>query len=531
MSYSAIWSENKNLNAVEKTKLKKDGLDIINEIIDKYSKTGYESIDPEDIGLFKWAGVYEQKPKNGYFMLRVRMTSGIMNAAQAKTLADIAEKYGRGIANITTRGSVQFHWIKIENIPDIFYKLKSCGMSSFEACGDCTRSIVGNPLTGIDREELIDTSSIVKEVNDFFLLNRDFSNLPRKYKISISGSIYNTAHAQINDISFTPAIKTVDGEDVLGFHVWLGGGLSSTPHLAKKLNIFARQSDVLKIAEAVCIIFRDNGYREKRIRARLKFLLDDWGVEKFESKIKELTGPLLKSGIDKTVSWNASYYYGIHPQKQKGKSFVGLNIPFGEITARDLAELASIADACGDQKLRTTLSQNIIISGIDDNAVPQLIKKNIFTRLPIMPKNFLGYTVACTGNEFCNLAIVETKNRARQVTSYLDKKIAMEIPVRIHFTGCPNSCGQKHIADISLQGGRIKTEDGIKDAFTLWAGGTLEGCGHFAEKIKDLTDADEVQFILEKMLLFYKKNSLPGENFTSFVNREGIDRLKNAAIV
>lgn len=529
MSYKAIWTENKKLNAVEKVKLKKDGLDIIDTIVNKYAKTGYDSIDADDMGLFKWAGVYEQKPKNGYFMLRVRMTSGIMRAEQAKVLAEIAEKYGRGIANITTRGSIQFHWLKIEDIPDVFRRLDACGLSSFEACGDCTRSIVGNPLAGIDKEELIDTSSLVREVNDFFLLNRDFSNLPRKYKISISGSVHNAAHAQINDIAFTPASKNIDGKEVLGFHIWLGGGLSSTPHLAKKLNIFAKPTEVLQITKAVCTIFRDNGYRERRTHARLKFLLDDWGVDKFRDKITEITGPLLESGIDKTVSWNAAYYYGIHPQKQQGKTFIGLNIPLGEIKAADLAELASIAETYGDKKLRTTLSQNIIISGIDDERVPSLIKKEIFKRLPITPKNFLGYTIACTGNEFCNLAIVNTKDTARQIANYLDEKIHLPVPVRIHITGCPNSCGQKHIADISLQGGRVKTENGVEDAFTVWAGGTLDGDGHFAEKLKDLTASSEIKFVLERILRFYQKNALENEKFTAFVNRIGILPLQDIA--
>ena len=257
MSYEAIWSKNPKLNEVEIIKLEKDGLDVIETIIEKYSKEGYSSITPEDMNRFKWAGVYEQKPREGYFMMSVRINSGIMNADQAEVLAGIARDYGRGIANVSTRGAIQFHWIEIENLPQIYERLQTCGLSSFEACGDCPRTIVGNPLAGIDKDELMDTTELVEQVNNFFLLNKDFSNLPRKFKISISSSINNAAHAQINDLAFTPAIKNIDGKEVIGFHVWVGGGLSASPHLAQRLDIFVKPEDVLKVAEGVCTIFRD----------------------------------------------------------------------------------------------------------------------------------------------------------------------------------------------------------------------------------------------------------------------------------
>ncbi len=530
MSYEAIWSKNQILNDVEHIKLQKDGLDVIQTIIDDYSKEGYSSITSEDMNRFKWAGVYEQKPRDGYFMMRVRINSGIMSSQQAKVLAGIAKDYGRGIANVSTRGAIQFHWVQVENLPDIYHRLEACGLSPFEACGDCPRTIVGNPLAGIDKDELMDTTDLVEQVNNFFLLNKDFSNLPRKFKISISASMHNAAHAQINDLAFTPAVKNIDGKEVIGFHAWVGGGLSASPHLAQKLDIFAQPEDVLKVAEGVCTIFRDYGYREKRTRARLKFLVADWGAVKFKDKLLEFTGDIPSSGKDKLSTWNASYYFGVHSQKENGKSYIGISLPLGEITCDQLLELADISEKYGDSKIRTTLSQNLVIAGISNEDIPSLLEKDIFRQLSPNPSIFTGYTVSCTGKEFCNLAIVETKEHAREIIKYLDSNIKLDTPIRIHFTGCPNSCGQKHIADISLQGTLIKSENSCDEAFTIWLGGTLNNGGKFAENLNYRVKSTDVHIVLEKIINFFKENKLKDETFNEFISRVGINEIKDSIL-
>jgi len=221
------WANDPTLNKVELAKLEKDGLDVIETIVEKYAKEGYDSIEETDLNRFKWAGVYQQRPNTGHFMMRVRIPGGILSSEQARVLAGVAKDYGRDLVDITTRQAVQFHWLTVDALSDIFERLASVGLASFEACGDCPRTIVGNPLAGIDPNEIMDTRPLVKELEQFFLLNRDFSNLPRKYKMSISGNMYNTAHAQINDLAFTPAKKVISGEEQLGFHVWVGGGLSA----------------------------------------------------------------------------------------------------------------------------------------------------------------------------------------------------------------------------------------------------------------------------------------------------------------
>ncbi|MDR5599316.1 nitrite/sulfite reductase [Paenibacillus larvae] len=523
MAYEPIWDRDpSSLNKMELLKLDKDGLDVIRTIIENYAVQGYDAIPEDELNRFKWAGVYEQKPKEGYFMMRVRINSGIMTSGQAHALARIAKDYGRDLVDVTTRQAIQFHWLTVEQLPDIFRRLEEVGLYSFEACGDCPRTIVGNPLAGIDPDELFDTTALVNEVNDFFLLNKDFSNLPRKYKMSISANLYNSGHAEIQCLAFTPAVNQIDGEELLGFHVWVGGGLSAKPHLAKQLDVFIRPENVLNVAIGVSTIFRDYGYRQKRHHARLKFLVADWGPEKFLEKLTELIGELPTRGEDKTLGWKASYFDGVHPQKQAGYNYVGLNVPVGRLSGTDLEELARLADEYGKGSIRTTVSQNILLPYIPDGKVEQLLNEPVLKRLTPFPKHFMSRTVSCTGNEFCNLAIVETKERAKRVAEYLDTHIELDKEVRIHFIGCPNACGQKHIADIGLQGTLVKTQEGMVDAFDIAVGGILGPGATFNERLKGRVKGDDVGPVLVRLITFFKENRKKEETFHQFYKRVGI---------
>jgi Sulfite reductase, beta subunit (hemoprotein) len=527
MAYEAVWMKDPSkLNKFEFVKHQKDGLDVIRTIIEEYAKKGYESIDPDDMNRFKWAGVYEQKPKDGHFMMRIRINSGIMTSAQARALASIGRDYGRGLMDVTTRQAIQFHWLRVENLPDIFNRLEAVGLYSYEACGDCPRTIVGNPLAGIDKNELMDTTQLVNEVNDFFLLNRDFSNLPRKYKMSISSSIYNNAQAEINDLAFVPAVKVIDGKEVIGFHALVGGGLSAKPYLAQELDIFIRPEEVLKVAIGVTTIFRDYGYREKRHHARLKFLVADWGPEKFKEKLLELIGDMPSKGENKIVGWKAAYFDGVHKQKQEGLNYIGLNVPVGRTNTDEFEQLADIADKYGDGLIRTTVSQNIILAGIPDDKVDEVLKQPVLQRLSPFPKHFMSRTVSCTGNEFCNLAVVETKERARRVAEYLDEHVELDEKIRIHMVGCPNACGQKHIADIGLQGALVKTPEGMVDAFDIAVGGTLGPNAKFNTPLKGRVKGDDLPEVLAKLILFYKEGRKNGESFHDYVQRVGVQAFQ-----
>ncbi|MHA6532767.1 nitrite/sulfite reductase [Paenibacillus sp. BAC0078] len=532
MAYEPHWSaEPEKLNKFEFVKLQKDGLDVIRTIIEKYALEGYSSIPADDLDLFKWAGVYQQKPRDGHFMMRVRINTGIMTTNQARALAEIARLYGRDLVDITTRQAIQFHWLTVENLPDIFTRLEAAGLYSFEACGDCPRTIVGNPLAGIDKDELFDTTDIVEQLNDFFMLNRDFSNLPRKFKISVSANRYNNAQAEINDLAYTPAVKVINGVETPGFHLMVGGGLSAKPHLAQKLDVFVKPEEALKVAAGVVTLFRDYGYREKRHHARLKFLVADWGVEKFREKLIEMVGELPTRGEDQTMGWQAAYFDGVHPQSQEGLNYVGLNVPVGRLNSSELVQLAELADTCGEGKLRTTMTQNIIISGVSDAKLTALLEAPVLQRLSPTAKNFISRTVACTGNEFCNLAIVETKQRAISVAEYLDEHVQLDEKLRIHFIGCPNACGQKHVADIGLQGTLIKTPDGMVDAFDIAVGGTLGSGDHgpeaeFAHPLKGRVKGDQVGPVLEQLITYYSAQREEQENFHAFTRRVGVPALQ-----
>ncbi len=527
MAYEKIWENNPNLNATEQKKLKKDGLEIFKDI-PYYAEHGFDSIPKEEWDLFKWAGLYLQRPKeDGYFMMRVTIPSGILTNEQVEALASIARDYGRDVIDITTRQAVQFHWLRIEQIPDIFNRLNAVGLSTAGACGDITRNIVGNPLAGIDPNELFDTRPIVKEVYEFFQFNEEFSNLPRKYKLSISANVYNAANAEINCVSFTPATKELDGETVLGFHVKVGGGLSARPYLAQTLNLFVRPEQVKEVAIAITTIFRDYGYREKRHLARLKFLMADWGPEKFTEKVLEYTGPLPEKGEDAIKGWNAGYFYGVRPQKQEGLNYAGFNVPVGRLSAGEFFEIARIAKQYGNGEVRTCNSQNFIIPNVPAENVESLLQEPLFQRMKEKPQSFIGHAVSCTGIEYCNLALVETKERLRLIAEYLDEQLTLDVPVRLHMVGCPNSCGQRQIADIGLQGIKLKTKDkGMVEAFELYVGGTLLNGGVYNQKLKGKIDGNDLPSVLLQLLSYFKKEKQPGEPFYDFIGRVGLSALQ-----
>ncbi len=511
------------LNHVELIKLNTDGLDILNKL-KYYQSVGFAAIPEAEKDLLKWAGVYIQRPRSeGHLMMRVKIPNGIMTSSQARVLSGISCQYGRNIIDITTRQCIQFHWLTVESLPDVREKLALEGLDTIEACGDCPRNIIGNPLAGIDPHETIDTRKIVREVFDYFQSNREFSNLPRKFKISISANVFDPGHATINDLSFTPALKHLDSEGIKGFHVYVGGGLAARPLLAQKLDLFVRPEDVLKVSIGVATIFRDYGYREKRQHARLKFLIADWGVEKFQSELQRLIGPLNSSGDDLVCGWNAGYFNGVHPQKQPGLNYVGLSVPLGRLSAEELEELATLADQYGDGLLRTSNSKNIILSSIPNKKIVSLLNETLLQRLKPFPSPFIAHTISCTGKEFCNLALVETKTHAQAIGEYLDKKLDLETPIRIHVSGCPNSCGQLQIADIGLRGALAKISGQTVEGYELQIGGTLGLKNCFCTKLKGFIPANVVPEALELLISFFKDNKKDSESFHEFVQRTGTE--------
>ncbi|MGZ4122354.1 MAG: nitrite/sulfite reductase [Tumebacillaceae bacterium] len=514
------------LNKEEQLKIEKDGLDVL-EDIHRYAKEGFASIDPGEFVRFKWYGIYQQKPKTDpYFMMRVKVPGGMLSNEQATTIADLANEFGRGLADVTTRQAIQYHWLQIEHMPEIFERLGKVGLSSIQACGDVVRNVISSPVAGLDSNELFDVRDLVNEVEQEFLSNREFSNLPRKFKISISADPRDLAHPEINDIALVPARL---GEEV-GYHVLVGGGLSAKPFIAQNLNIFVRQEEALNVIRGVVAIFRDYGYREKRTHARIKFLVADWGAEKFLEKLEEVNGRTYTRGGERAqTEWNGGYLYGVHKQMQDGLNYVAVSLPVGRISGDILHEFARLARTYGNGDLRTANTQNIIIPNVPDEKVAALLAEPLLETFPVHPSKFVGHAVSCTGIEFCNLALVETKERMKSIAEYLDATFPeMDTPIRMHVNGCPNSCGQQQIADIGLAGALVRRDGKMTDAFDISIGGGLGEGAKFNRKVILKVPGDQVQFSIEQIVRHYLANRAAGESFRSYANRVEDEELKNA---
>ncbi len=512
---------------VEAIKKEKNGLDVWDDLL-RYAKTGFDSINPDDFVRMRWYGIYQQQPNEGHFMLRVKITSGAMTAGQLRVIGEIARDYGKGIADVTTRQNFQYHWLTIDTLPLVIEKLNAAGLSTTGACGDITRNICGCPVAGVDPREIYDTRALTEQVTQYFLGNKEFSDLPRKYKISISGCPIHCNQPEINDLGIQAVVRRKDdGTEEVGFHVRVGGGLSTQPYFAQQLDVFVKPEQVLDICRAVTTIFRDDGYRQKRNHTRLKFLVADWGAERFRERLIEILGwtpePALSVPEPSTVQQD---HLGIHPQKQPGKFWIGTSVITGRLTADQILAAAHIAELhCGGEA-RATNQQNLLFPNVDESELETVKTKlrEAGYRWDVSPFH-LG-AVSCTGNEFCNLAITETKGRLREIIAHLEETLEWNEPIRIHLNGCPNSCGQHHIGDIGLQGCKARLEDGSQvEAYDVCLGGRLGEDKKFVRPISRKVPADRVKFALENLLRNYEGKRGAGESFGKFVDRHSDESL------
>jgi precorrin-3B synthase len=516
------------MNENERIKQEKDGLDVYEDIL-RYAKTGYESITDDDMTRLRYYGLYEQKPKGGgHFMMRIKVPSGDLTSDQARAVADVAKLYGRGITDITTRQNFQFHWLTPEQLPDIFQRLDGVGITTSGACGDITRNVTGCPVAGIDPNEVFDARPWVSQIHEYFLNNKTFSNLPRKYKLSIAGCPQHCSQPEINDIGATAITRTrANGEEELGFQIRVGGGLSSRPFFAKRLNMFVPQDKLLSVFIAVTEIFRDHGNRSNRKAARLKFVVNDWGIERFEEEVRAR----LDWTPDPAEDWpdprkNFRDHIGIHAQKQEGLYWIGATVLSGRMTADQLYEAARVADEYGTGNLRTTNQQNLLFTGIPQAKVDEAAKALESIGLNVNPSPFRRSAVACTGNEFCNLALTETKKLIVEIVEHLEKTVSLDELIRVNLNGCPNDCGQHHIGDIGLQGCLVKKGGGVTvEGYDLALGGRLGRDSKFVRAIRRKVPATEVKYALENLLHEYVDRRDDEDDFSDFVDRHSDDEL------
>ena len=488
------------LNANEQSKKDDDALNVRARIEGIYAHRGFESIDPGDLrGRFRWWGLYTQrKPgidggKTGmlepeeledeYFMLRVRIDGGQLNLRQLRTIADLSIEYGRDSADLTDRQNIQYHWIDIRNVPSIWNRLEAVGLSTQEACGDCPRVILGSPVAGISQDEILDGTPALREIESRFIGSKEFSNLPRKYKTAISGHPGHDVVPQINDIAFIGAEHPEHGP---GFDLWVGGGLSTNPMLAQRVGAWVPLDEVPEVWKGVTSIFRDYGYRRLRARARLKFLVADWGIEKFrevleteylERKLINLDAPVVpETPVD---------HVGVFKQSD-GNYFVGAAPSVGRISGTLLRQFADIVEAHGSDRVRTTPMQKLLVLDVKEDRVESLIAALDEIGLQVRPSQWRRNTMACTGIEYCKLAIVNTKDRARELVDHLEKTIPeLDVPITINVNGCPNSCARVQTGDIGLKGMLVMDEKGEQvGGFQVHLGGALGLDATFGRKLR-----------------------------------------------
>jgi sulfite reductase (ferredoxin) len=529
------------LNKNEENKRNDDGLNVRQRILDIYSKYGFDSIDPADLrGRFRWYGLYTQRrpgidggktavlePEeldDRYFMLRIRIDGGQLDHRQLTTIADISRRYARGTADVTDRQNIQLHWVEIESVPAIWDALESVGLSTTEACGDTPRVMLGCPLAGLDSDEIIDATPEIAAIGEQYIGDSAFSNLPRKFKSSISGCAAQCAIHEINDVAFVGVINET-GE--AGYDLWVGGGLSTNPMIGRRLGTFVRPGQVPEVWAGVAGLFRDYGYRRLRHRARIKFLVADWGPDRFREVLeKEYLGYALPDGPAPAAPRHGIRdHVGVHQQRD-GNCYVGFAPTVGRLSADALDVIAELAATYGSGRVRTTTEQKMVILDVPPERAEELVAELDQAGLPARPSAFRRHTMACTGIEFCKLAIVETKVRAAELIAELERRLpGFDAPVTINVNGCPNSCARIQTADIGLKGSLVTGPDGTQvEGFQVHLGGSLnggDGTGSgFGRKLRGLkTTAEDLPDYVERVLRRFEAAREPGESFAAWTVR------------
>ncbi|MGA8531871.1 MAG: nitrite/sulfite reductase [Acidobacteriaceae bacterium] len=530
---------------VERLKREKNPWEALDEIR-AFARDGRASI-PEDWNLyFKWWGIYTQGDGLGvtggkggegrateYFMLRIGIPNGILNAHQARIIAGIAQQHARNLVDITVRQNIQLHWLTVESLPEVIRQLDAIGLSPRGACGDVVRNVTGCPLAGIAHDELLDASPLALAVADELNGNSDFYNLPRKFKISISGCPVWCAYPEINDIGLTAVRRGPEPDSEIGYSVRVGGGLSTEPHLAVRLNAFIPQDQALAVVRTIAQIFRDQqGLRESRDRARMKylFLKEGWTADRFLSEIESRLGVKFDPAPDESVPDDVLRdHVGIHRQRQPGLSYVGASVLRGRLSGEQLAAAVDLAELYGSGSLRATVMQNLLFLDVPTAQAPALTQALGEIGLHVDGSQFWRGGIACTGTEFCKLAITETKGFLRWLVDELEERLPQfDQQLRLHVTGCPNSCGQHWIADIGLEGKKIKHEGQLTDAYYFCLGGSVGLHAATARPVGFRTPAPLVPDAIERLLRRYLVERAPGENLRAYFARHTDESLRSA---
>ena len=534
------------LNANERFKAEDDALNVRARIEQVYSREGFASITGDDLrGRFRWWGLYTQRRpgidggrtallepeqlEDEFFMLRVRIDGGALSTEQLRTIGAISTEFARDTADITDRQNIQLHWVRVEDVPEIWRRLEAVGLSTTEACGDCPRVVLGSPVAGIARDEILDPTWAIEEIQRRYIGNPEFSNLPRKFKTAITGMANNDVVHEINDVAFTAVVHPEHGP---GFDLWVGGGLSTNPKLAVRLGAWVPLEQVPDVWAGVISIFRDHGYRKNRTKARLKFLLADWGAERFREVLENdyLHRPLL-DGPAAPPSADLGDHVGIHEQKD-GLRYVGAAPAVGRVSGSTLVALADLVDQQGSARVRLTPHQKVVVLDVAADRVEPLVVGLDALGLQARPSPFRRTTMACTGIEFCKLAIVDTKKTATATVAELERRLgdvveALDVPITLHVNGCPNSCARIQTADIGLKGMIVADAAGEQvEGFQVHLGGALGLDAGWGRKIRGLkVTSDDLPDYVERVVRRFVTDREPGERFATWAVRADEEAL------
>jgi ferredoxin-nitrite reductase len=537
------------LNKIEKLKQERHPLEVYEAIIDTYSKdlSAMDNV-PGEVERLKWVGIYPQKQGGDAFMMRIKVPGGVLTPGQARVIGKIAADFARGpvpnahfgdnFLDLTTRQDVQMHWIKMENVPEIWRRLEEVGITTVQACGDSARNVLCCPVSGLGHDEAIDAYPVAQAISAYFTGNREYANLPRKFKMSVTGCLEDCAQAEINDVGLLPA-RLEDG--TLGFNLRVGGGLSDGPRMASDIDVFVRPEDAVEITRAVAQVFGELGDRENRWTARMRYLVQELGPECFREELaKRVSVSLTPAGENLTKRYRGDHI-GVHPQKRRVVSglagggsrttlyYVGLNVPVGRMSGEQFEEAGRLAGEYGDG-VRLATDQNLIFTGVPEDRLDELLTEPLLARYSPTPGAFERGVVACTGSEFCRFGIVETKVRAVEWAREMDERVGDlgQEAVRMHFSGCSASCAQPQIGDIGFRGETAKTHDAIVEGVDIGLGGSLGKDAAFIDWVEGAKPAEEVPDALAAVFGLFAEERREGERFHEWARRKTNTELRQA---
>jgi ferredoxin-nitrite reductase len=497
------------MNKIEGLKQERDGLEV-KELIADYAKSGWESISESDIQRLKWHGLFLRNPTPGYFMLRVRIPGGQTTSYRLRALAEMAAAYGNGLLDVTTRQQVQVRHLKVEDVPAVFARMEEVGLTALQTGMDTVRNVMTCPVSGLSPDEVVETDGLVRALNDEILNNRAYTNLPRKCNVAVTGCPHNCLHMETQDIALVPSYYELGHDRNPGFNVLVGGKLGSGGYrIASSLDLFVNPADALDVCRAIIHLYRDHGPRENRTQARLAFLVEEWGIERFRAEVESSVGKkLVRAGIDARKTGEQDHI-GIFRQRQRGMNYVGLKVQVGRITADKLIRLTGLAERYGNGDMRVGANQSLVIPNVSDREVGGLAEEPLVKEFAYNPSPLYRGLVSCVGSDYCNLAVIETKGRAVETAKILEARLGGSLkPITMHWSGCPAGCGNHLVADVGLLGKKVKVGGQVLDAVDVYVGGRTGIDPKLAIKIMEDVPCDKLPTVLEGLIPYHTREKM-----------------------